>query len=74
MKKRIEDDDQPFLTEAEKQSALWLKLDRQFNNRLDRLRKQNDSPSDAEKTANIRGRIAEVKFFLALGEDTPSLE
>lgn len=53
----------------ERQSALWQKLEKHYRERLELARKKNDADADAVKTANTRGHIAEIKSFLALGED-----
>jgi len=61
------------LTLADLQSAVWLKLKEHYTQRLILLRAQNDGSLDAEATAKIRGRIAEVKQFLALGKPAPQV-
>lgn len=57
------------LTQQERQSALWLKLEAYMTQKLADLRKQNDGDMSLEATARLRGRIAQMKFLLALGED-----
>ena len=57
------------LTDEERRSALWRKLSAHAESRLQSLRIQNDGDKDAAETAKLRGRIAEVKVFLALGEE-----
>jgi len=57
------------LTPLEKQSAVWLKLERMLSTQLLALRSQNDGELNAEATARLRGRIAALKTILALGED-----
>jgi hypothetical protein len=47
-------------------SAVWKRHEAGLKARLAELRALNDSPADALKTAEIRGRIAEVKTILAL--------
>lgn len=54
------------LNELEAGSELWLKLRKHFEARLALLREQNDHSKPADQTERIRGRIAEVKLFLAL--------
>ena len=56
------------LTDLEKQSAVWLKLERHLNETLTSLRSQNDGDLDLTATARLRGRINAVKQILALGE------
>ena len=63
-----------ILTTAEKMNPLWLKLDAYLNDRLDSLRKQNDGDLDDGKTANLRGRIAEIKSFLDIATDRPKID
>ena len=47
----------------------WKRLSQLVDERIDELRKLNDSPSfGAEKTASIRGGIGELKRILALAE------
>lgn len=52
----------------EKQSALWQKLQQHLESRLDIQRKKNDGNHDLVNTAKIRGRIAEIKSLLSLGD------
>jgi hypothetical protein len=54
------------LTGADKMSPVWMKLKRYFEARIEKCRKDNDSPLDAEKTAALRGRIEELKKTLKL--------
>ena len=54
------------LTESEKRSALWLKLKAHFEEKLQGLRALNDQQQPEGQTAHNRGRIAQVKEFLAL--------
>lgn len=60
------------LTPADCQSAAWIKIKEHYTQRLDTLRKQNDANLGAEATAKIRGRIAEAKRILALGDPAPN--
>lgn len=52
----------------EVESPLWRKLEGMLTARLNSLRKQNDGEHDERRTAKLRGRIAEVKFLLALAD------
>jgi len=45
-----------------------------MEDRLDAERKKNDANRDPIETANIRGRIAVLKYFLALDNPGPSSE
>jgi len=51
----------------ERDSALWVRLREHYQDRLNTLRKLNDSDSLTEpETARLRGRIKEIKYFLWL--------
>lgn len=64
----------PFELYAEdKISSTWNRLQGYLTNRLYELRMQNDRPMDDKDTANLRGRIAEIKSLLSLGEDKPDI-
>jgi hypothetical protein len=62
------------MTPADRQSAVWLKLKEHYTQRLSLLRAQNDGNLDAEATAKIRGRIAECKQIMSLGQEAPAIE
>ena len=62
------------LTEQERQSALWLKLEAYLNKKLIDLRGQNDGDMSLEATARLRGRIAQCKYFLSLGETPETVQ
>lgn len=50
-------------------SSTWKRLSQNIEERIDELRKLNDTPSfDEVKTAGIRGGIAELKRILSLAE------
>ncbi len=59
------------LNDTERNSAPWQKVKAELESRLDLFRRKNDSNLDAEQTAKLRGRIAEIKNLLALGEPPP---
>lgn len=62
------------LSEHDKDSAVFKKLLGFYKQKLDSLREENDNSSvNAIDTSVLRGRIAEVKEFLALG-DEPTVE
>lgn len=56
------------LTEHDKRSTLWLKLEAHLNERVEMYRKQNDGNLSPEETIRVRGRIAQLKEILALNE------
>ena len=58
-----------ILTIEERRSPLWRKLAEHYESRLESLRNQNDGDRTDVDTAKLRGRIAEVKLVLALGND-----
>lgn len=57
----------------EAQTALWKKLREHYEQQLERYRAMNDQDLSLEKTAKLRGRIAEIKGFLELDRPVPSL-
>ena len=62
------------LERYEQQSAVWIKLRDHMTQRLNDLRTKNDGQHDGETTANIRGRIAQLKELLALGASPESAQ
>jgi hypothetical protein len=63
----------PFaLTDQERVTPLWIRLMAHFDDRLRRLRLQNDNATlTAEQTAAIRGEIACVKALQRLNTPRP---
>ena len=49
-------------------SAVWIKLNKFYEERLEFLRKKNDGDLDERGTIRLRAQISECKFFLALAE------
>ncbi len=65
---------EPFaLTDVERNSVLWERLSAHYRMRLESLRAKNDADLPEAETAKVRGRIAEAKAFLALGEEKPEI-
>lgn len=62
-----------IINEAEAQTALWTKIKAHLELRLNTCRLQNDGDSDELMTAKMRGRILEIKSFLALDKPPPSI-
>lgn len=62
------------LNAAEKNSAVWLKIKAHLEERLEKVRLQNDADLTPDQTAKLRGRIAEIKSFLALENPPPSIK
>ena len=56
------------LDAIETRSAVWLKLQAHFEERLAVLRSKNDGALPPDETSHLRGRIAQVKEILALGK------
>lgn len=54
------------LTESEKASACWTKLEKHIKEQIDILRLRNDKDADAVTTAKLRGRIFELNNILNL--------
>lgn len=62
------------LTDREKLTPLWAALEGHLKARLATLRAKNDAPMSEAETAVLRGRIAEVKAFLSLGDERPAID
>ena len=54
-------------------SETWRAIEKWANERLDVARRKNDGALDAEKTAHLRGRIAELKDLLTLASPAPAI-
>jgi len=61
----------PTLTPAERDSALWKKIEAHYEAHILTLRTMLEGDRTPDVTAKLRGRIAEVKNLLALASDTP---
>lgn len=63
------------LTHGEKHSPLWRRLLEQLQRDLAQLRERNDSVLlDPVATAELRGRIAQLKELIALEDPTPGVD
>ena len=62
------------LTEAQRGTPLWRDLTEHFEKRLAALRTLNDQDASETTTAKTRGRILQIKEFLALALPTPEQE
>lgn len=63
------------LTQEERSSHLWRKLESHFTDRLATCRALNDQSSLAEiQTARLRGEIKNLKDLLALSTRDPTME
>ena len=70
------DNDREFfrLEKHELDSPLWAKIKSQLEWELDRLRELNDGDKNPIDTANLRGRIKQLKIFLTFGTDREAEE
>jgi hypothetical protein len=55
-------------------SATWARIQTALMRRLESLRIQNDADISEKETADLRGRIGEVKALLAAGKAPPADE
>lgn len=56
------------LTQSERGSPLWIRLEAHFEAELARKRVGNDRKQPEVDTNHLRGEIAQLKAFLALGK------
>lgn len=63
-----------MLSELERQSSVWLKIEAHLNEQLNSLRQQNDGEMSAEATSRLRGRIAQLKSILSLGASRETVQ
>jgi hypothetical protein len=57
-----------LFTATDFQSSTWVKLRKLMEERLQLHREMNDEPIPESDTSLLRGRIAELRFLLALPE------
>lgn len=57
------------LSDGDRVSSLWKRIEQHLQGRLANLREGNDKPVDEATTAYNRGRIAMVKEVIALGHE-----
>lgn len=62
------------LTDAERSTDTWQRLQKMLTRRLQELREFNDNSNDEAKTANTRGRIAMIKELLDMAAERESFE
>lgn len=62
-----------MLTQEDFKSPTWQRMREHVEVRLNHLRQINDQNHDMEKTASIRGAIAELKGLLALDKSKPGV-
>jgi len=61
------------LEPADRLNPLLAKLIKGWTEELAALRAKNDNPLSHEETASLRGRIAQLKAHIALGDEPPVL-
>ena len=59
------------LSDSDKVSPTWLRLKKHLQGRLEALRNELEQDLPEEKTAKVRGRLAEVKSLLSLEKNSP---
>lgn len=59
------------LTESDRLSPTWTRLKKHLQGRLEALRNELEQDLPEEKTAKVRGRLAEVKSLLSLEKNSP---
>jgi len=52
------------LSEQERVSSCWVKLEKHIKEQIEILRQRNDADVDAVATAKLRGRIFELRKLL----------
>lgn len=57
------------IEQHELRSSLWRRLQAHYEAQLELLRRKNDGDMTPEQTQRLRGRIAQVKEFLALATE-----
>ena len=61
--------DKFVLSAGERSHPLWVRLEAYLKDHLEKLRLHNDRVLPEAETAEIRGRIAEVKRLINLGRE-----
>lgn len=60
---------EPLLTKMDRDSAAWKKIDQYIDERIAKLRTENDGDLTKKQTQKVRGRIQELKELKKLGAD-----
>lgn len=63
-----------ILTEGDKLSPLWAKLQTYMDQRVVMLIGQLEGDKDPIQTAKLRGNIAELRALQSLGKDRPIID
>lgn len=64
---------EPVVTDMERHTHLWKKIRAHAELRLASLRVKNDNALGEVATAKLRGKIAELKYLLALENPAPTM-
>lgn len=56
------------LTQSDRASDLWFRLDEYLKAEREKLRARNDTNLDPQETATVRGQIQQINKILALGK------
>lgn len=62
-----------ILKQSDINSQTWKRIKDHVEQRIEMLRRKNDSNLDEIETAKIRGQIAELKFIAELDKPAPQL-
>lgn len=62
------------LTQADRNSGLWLRMKKHLKAERESLRARNDNALDPVQTATLRGRVAALNDLIALDEPAPGVE
>ncbi len=63
-----------ILTEGDKMSSAWAKVQKYMDQRLAYLVSQLEGDKDPLQTAKLRGNIAELRALQALGKEHPLIQ
>lgn len=63
-----------ILTPGERNSVIWQRLMQHFITRREELRAKLEGDLDSTKTAEMRGRLAELRALITLDKDVPVIE
>ena len=61
------------LTEFERQTTVWQKIEEELTTRLTVAREQNDGDLDPPATARLRGKIAVYREILTWAKPDPQM-
>jgi hypothetical protein len=63
---------EPVLTQQDRGSATWQKVERYLDDQITKMRAKNDADLSPDKTARLRGYIACLKAVKSLNSDAPA--